>query len=207
MVKMVKVIKKNNKSKKQSKEDAKFNLPNSLTALRLILAPIFMILLLNNKYVIAFAVILVASITDFLDGQIARRFNMQTRFGRFLDPIADKVFVFFAIVSLLIKFHFPLWIGIVILARDIIILSGGLLFFYKKKQKFLVPNIFGKTSTLFQLTTIIVYIVASVKGYYALWIDILLYLTVVITLLSGIIYIFEGYMILSRRSEKRFGKN
>jgi len=196
----------NNKDKKdrknhKDKNDVILNLPNSLTALRIVLAPIFMILLLNNEYVAAFAVVLVASITDFLDGQIARRFNMQTHLGRILDPIADKILIFFAIVSLLIKFNFPLWVGIIILSRDIIILLGGLIFLHRKKQKFLVPNIFGKVSTVFQLTMVAVFIVASVKGYYALWIDVLIYLTVTITLLSGIIYIFQGYNILFGRSE------
>lgn len=191
------------KHEKNTKKEIIFNLPNSLTALRLILAPIFMILLLNNKYVAAFVVVLIASITDFLDGQIAKRFNMQTNLGRILDPIADKILIFFAILALLIKFSFPLWIGIIILSRDIIILLGGLLFFHKKKQEFLVPNIFGKVSTLFQLTTVAVYIVASVKGYYALWIDVLMYLTVTITLISGIIYIFQGYNLLFSKPEKK----
>jgi cardiolipin synthase len=194
--------KNNVKTNNKNNTEVIFNLPNSLTALRLILAPIFMVLLLNNKYVAAFIVVLIASITDFLDGQIARRFNMQTKFGRILDPIADKVLVFFAIIALLIKFHFPLWIGIIILARDIIILLGGVIFFFRKKQEFLVPNIFGKVSTIFQLTSIIIFIVASVRGYYALWIDVWLYLTVALTLLSGIIYIFQGYNILSGKHNK-----
>jgi CDP-diacylglycerol--glycerol-3-phosphate 3-phosphatidyltransferase len=199
---MVKHSKKHN-DKKRSVAERAFNIPNSLTMLRIILAPIFMILLLNNKYIGAFIVILIASITDFLDGQIARRFNMQTAFGRMLDPIADKVLIFCAIVALLIKFNFPLWVGVIILARDLIILLGGFLFWRRDKQELLVPNIFGKVSTLFQLTTIVVFIVASIKGYYALWIDILIYLTVTMTLLSGIIYIFKGYDILSGRSEKK----
>jgi cardiolipin synthase (CMP-forming) len=193
-------IRKNTEIKKN--QEIIFNVPNFLTALRIILAPVFMILLLNNKYVAAFVVVLIASITDFFDGQIARRFNMQTKLGRILDPIADKVLVFCAIVALLIKFNFPLWIGLIILARDFIILLGGMIFFLRKKQEFLVPNIFGKVSTMFQLTSIVIFIVASVKGYYALWIDVLLYLTVALTLLSGIIYIFQGYMILSGKDKK-----
>ncbi len=179
----------------------KFNIPNSLTMLRLILAPVFMILLLNNKYIAAFIVIVIASITDFLDGQIARRFNMQTEFGRILDPIADKVLVFCTVVALLITFNFPLWVGLIILSRDIIILLGGLLFLRKNQRKSLVPNIFGKVSTTFQLTTFVVFILAAINSYYALWIDILIYLTVVMTLLSGIIYIFKGYNVLVGKTE------
>ena len=188
---------------KRTGKDIIFNIPNSLTMLRIILAPVFMILLLTNKYMVAFVVIVVASLTDFFDGQIARRFNMQTKFGRILDPVADKVLIFCSILALLIKFKFPLWVGIIILSRDIIIMLGGLLFLHRKKQEFLVPNIFGKVSTLFQLTTIAVFIFAAIKGYYALWIDVLIYMTVAMTLISGIIYIFQGYTILSGKHDKK----
>ena len=195
--------KKNNDKKQRvvRKKENIFNVPNSLTMLRLILAPVFMILLLTNKYIAAFVVIVVASITDFLDGQIARRFNMQTEFGRILDPIADKVLVFCSVIALLITFHFPLWVGLIIISRDIIILLGGLIFLRKNQRKALAPNIFGKISTLFQLTTFAIFILASIEGYYALWIDILIYLTVALTLLSGIIYIFKGYTVLYGRKD------
>ncbi len=186
---------------KKITSEAKFNIPNLLTILRIILAPVFMFLLLNDKYVAAFIVLFIASITDFLDGQIARRFNMMTEFGRLLDPIADKVLVFCTIIALLIRFNFPLWVGIIIMSRDVLLLLGGLIFLRKNLQNSLTPNIFGKVSTFFQLTTIMVFILAALKGYYALWIDILIYLTVAITLLSGIIYIFRAYTILSGKSE------
>jgi cardiolipin synthase len=186
---------------KKITSEAKFNIPNLLTILRIILAPVFMFLLLNDKYVAAFIVLFIASITDFLDGQIARRFNMMTEFGRLLDPVADKVLVFCTIIALLIRFNFPLWVGIIIMSRDVLLLLGGLIFLRKNLQNSLTPNIFGKVSTFFQLTTIMVFILAALKGYYALWIDILIYLTVAITLLSGIIYIFRAYTILSGKSE------
>jgi len=173
-----------------------FNIPNILTMLRIILAPFFMIFLLNDKYLVAFIILLIASITDFLDGMLARKLNMQTQFGRILDPIADKVLILVSMLALLIKFHFPLWIGLIIILRDFLIVCGGALIIYKKKQQYLAPSILGKTSTVFQLLSMLIYIVASLNGYYALWIDILLYLTVIITVLSGLNYVLTGYLIL-----------
>ena len=186
-------------AKKSVKKENIFNIPNLLTMLRIVLTPVFAFLLLTDKYLAALIIIVIASITDFLDGQIARRFNMQTAFGRLLDPIADKILVFCSVVALMIKFNFPLWIGLIIIGRDIVILIGGLLFLKKDKRKAIAPNVFGKISTIFQLTTITIFIVASVYSYYALWIDILLYLTVLMTIVSGISYIIKGYNVLSNK--------
>jgi CDP-diacylglycerol--glycerol-3-phosphate 3-phosphatidyltransferase len=173
-----------------------FNLPNSLTFLRMVLAPFFMWAILISDYTAALIIIIIASLSDFLDGFIARKLNMQTEIGRILDPIADKVLICFSVVTLLIKFNFPLWVGIIIVSRDVILLLGGMIFFYYKKQSNLAPNIFGKISTFVQMVTIVVYIIASLIGYYSLWIDLLLYLTVIMTLLSGIIYLFRIKLVL-----------
>jgi len=179
-----------------------FNLPNSLTFLRMVLAPFFMWAILVSDYLAALTIIIIASLSDFFDGFIARKFNMQTEIGGILDPVADKVLIFFSIAALLIKFHFPLWIGIIIISRDILLLIGGAIFFYHKKQKVLIPNIFGKISTFFQMTTIVVYIIASLNNYYSYWIDILLYLTVIMTLVSGITYVFRIGEVISGVTKK-----
>lgn len=179
-----------------------FNLPNSLTILRIILAPFFMWAMLVSDYIAAVIIIFIASITDFLDGFLARKLNMQTQIGAIIDPLADKVLIFCSIIALLIKFHFPLWIGIVIMSRDIILLIGGLIFFMNHKSQSLRPNIFGKVSTFFQMTTIIIYIIASLVNYYSFWIDLLLYLTVVATLISGITYISRIGQILAKNDAK-----
>jgi len=168
-----------------------FNLPNSLTILRMILAPFFMWAILISDYMAALVIIAVASISDFFDGFLARKLDMQTEIGGILDPVADKVLIFCSIVALLIKFNFPLWIAVIIVSRDVILLIGGAIFFYNKKQAALAPNMFGKVSTFFQMITIIIYIIAAVNGYYAFWIDILLYITVITTLISGITYVFR----------------
>jgi len=171
-------------------------IPNLLTVLRIFLAPFFMFMVLDGKFLAAFIVIFIAALTDFLDGLIARKFNMQSEFGRMFDPIADKVLVFCAVVALLVRFGFPLWLGIIIISRDVFILLAGLLFLIMRKRSELQPNMLGKISTFFQLVSLTVYIVASTLGYYESWIGIILYMTAAMTIISGIAYIIKGYEIL-----------
>ncbi|MGV8172392.1 MAG: CDP-diacylglycerol--glycerol-3-phosphate 3-phosphatidyltransferase [Candidatus Woesearchaeota archaeon] len=171
-------------------------IPNFLTALRIFLAPFFMFAVLGGKYIIAFVIILLAALTDFFDGLIARRYNMQSSFGTLLDPIADKIFVFCAIVALLLRFGFPLWLGAIIISRDLFILMAGLLFVIMHKHSVLKPNLLGKISTFFQMTSLTIYIISSSYGYYDSWIGILLYLTAALTVVSGLVYAVKGYYIL-----------
>jgi CDP-diacylglycerol--glycerol-3-phosphate 3-phosphatidyltransferase len=171
-------------------------IPNLLTILRIFLAPFFMFAVLGGRYIIAFILLVIAALTDFFDGLIARKFNMQSEFGRMLDPIADKILVFCAVVALLLRFGFPLWLGIIIISRDLFILLAAVLFIILHKHSELKPNILGKISTFFQMTSLTVYIVASSFGYYESWIGILLYATAAMTVMSGLSYIVKGYRIL-----------
>ncbi|MGV8086360.1 MAG: CDP-diacylglycerol--glycerol-3-phosphate 3-phosphatidyltransferase [Candidatus Woesearchaeota archaeon] len=189
-------------SKKIVSAKTLFNLPNSLTILRMILAPFFMWAILISDYMAALVIIVVASISDFFDGFIARKFNMQTEIGGILDPIADKILIFCSIAALLIKFDFPLWIGVIIISRDMLLLFGGAIFFYNKHYKALVPNMFGKISTFFQMITIIIYILASLRNYYSWWIDMLLYVTVLTTIISGITYVSRIGAVISNTIKK-----
>lgn len=170
--------------------------PNLLTASRLVLAPIFMLLIMQGRFLAAFIIMLIAALTDFFDGLIARKFDMQSAFGRILDPVADKVLVFCVVIALLIRFGFPLWLGIIIISRDLMLLLAGLIFMILGKHSDLKPNFLGKLSTLFQLSSLTIYVIASALGYYAYWIGIWLYATAAITIVSGIAYIIKGYNIL-----------
>ena len=101
------------------------NLPNKLTIFRVILIPFFVVLLLfditaYDKW-IALAIFIVASLTDFLDGYIARKYNLVTNFGKFMDPLADKLLVCSAMICLVELARIPAWVVIVIIAREFII--------------------------------------------------------------------------------------
>ena len=102
------------------------NLPNKLTLFRVVLVPFFVAFLLNqhvNEHfnIIALVIFIVASLTDLLDGKIARKYNLVTNFGKFMDPLADKLLVCSAIICLIELERIPSWIVVIIIAREFVI--------------------------------------------------------------------------------------
>jgi len=97
--------------------------PNMLSILRLLLVPLFLVLILNGHYGWSFAVIALASATDWLDGQIARKFNQITSLGQVLDPAADRLFIFAALIGLTIIGNIPLWFAVIVATRDLMLLA------------------------------------------------------------------------------------
>ncbi len=97
------------------------SIPNMLSVLRLFMVPVFLVLLLNGQFIAALIVLMVASATDWLDGQIARRFNQVTRLGQLLDPAADRLFIFAALIGLTINGNIPLWLALIVVSRDLIL--------------------------------------------------------------------------------------
>lgn len=102
-----------------------WTVPNVLSMLRLLLVPVFLILVVAGAYVTALIVLIAASLTDLLDGYLARRFNQVTRLGQLLDPAADRLYIFAALIGLAANELVPWWIVIVIVARDVLIVVLG----------------------------------------------------------------------------------
>lgn len=96
-------------------------IPNLLSLLRLALVPVFLWLVLSNYPGLAFAVLVVASITDYLDGYFARKLNQTTRIGALLDPAADRLYIFATLIGLAYTASIPFWLPIVVIARDVIL--------------------------------------------------------------------------------------
>jgi cardiolipin synthase len=96
--------------------------PNLLSLLRLALVPVFLVLILHGRNVEAIIVLAVASITDYLDGYFARKLKQETRLGQLLDPAADRLYIFATLIGLAIVGYIPLWLTIVVIARDLILL-------------------------------------------------------------------------------------
>jgi len=140
------------------------NLPNKLTIFRIILVPLMVIvpfLGLNNEYfgiplqyLIIDFIFIVASITDKLDGYLARKNNQVTTFGKFLDPLADKILVLAAMVMLVEMNRLPAWIPIIVLAREFMI-SGYRLIAVEKGGKVIAASNWGKLKTVTQMLAII----------------------------------------------------
>lgn len=179
------------------------NLPNKLTILRVILIPFFLVFMLVSKipmnYFLALLVFIIASVTDALDGKIARRDNLVTNFGKFLDPLADKVLVMSAIVA----FIELGWIGsipvIIILGREFMVTSLRLIA-NKSDGKVIAAAFLGKLKTAFTMIAIIaILIMQGIESNveYALPFSIeivgnvLIWIATALTLISGIQYLWN----------------
>jgi cardiolipin synthase len=98
------------------------NIPNLLSFLRIALVPVFLWLLLNEMFLSAIFVLMVAGITDFLDGYLARKLNQMTKLGKVLDPVADRLYIFATLLALSITGHIPWWLAALVIARDLLML-------------------------------------------------------------------------------------
>ena len=129
------------------------NLPNKLTIFRIILVPIMVIITFFNidiKWILVDVIFIIAAITDKLDGYIARSRNQITTFGKFLDPIADKILVLAAMLILVEAARLPAWIPIIVLFREFIV-SGYRLVAVEKGGKVVAASVWGKLKTVTQM--------------------------------------------------------
>ncbi|MGB7296731.1 MAG: CDP-alcohol phosphatidyltransferase family protein [Candidatus Aminicenantales bacterium] len=136
-----------------------WNVPNTLTLIRIALVPVFASMLLQKRAVGALAVIFLAGSTDVLDGLAARAWNQRTRIGTILDPIADKLllstaFILLTVRSLGFSRVIPLWLTAVVIGRDVLILAGGVAIYCIRGPREFPPTVPGKISTVFQVSTI-----------------------------------------------------
>lgn len=100
--------------------------PNALSAVRLLLVPVFLVLVLTGQDLAALIIIVISSATDYLDGIIARNFGQITKLGQLLDPAADRLFIFAAVIALAVREVVPWWVVIVIVGRDVLLAALGL---------------------------------------------------------------------------------
>lgn len=166
------------------------NLPNSLTLLRVLLVPVFVILMIDGKTDAALFVFVIAAITDGLDGFMARVLDQKTTLGAYLDPVADKTLVTTAYVVLTLEDLIPSWLTVIVISRDIIIVVGFMILFLIKGRGIQIgPSMISKVTTLFQLVTVMLALFFLQSPYIAL----AFFLTAILTILSGLDYIFKGF--------------
>ena len=174
------------------------NLPNKLTLLRVIMIPFFVVFMLMDgmasaRY-IALALFVVASFTDFLDGNIARKRNLVTNFGKFMDPLADKLLVCSALICLIETGQLPAWYVIIIIAREFII--SGFRLIASDNGIVIAASYWGKFKTVSQMIMIILMIlnISALSMVTTLFYWIALVLTVV----SLVDYIKKNFQVLSQ---------
>ncbi len=120
----------------------KINIPNLLSILRISMIPALVLLIIYSSagnYPLLICLFLISILLDFFDGYLARKLSQETELGKILDPLADKLLIFFTIAALLIKTDFPLWLALIVVSRDLIILLASLSML--KKIKSVTPSI------------------------------------------------------------------
>ncbi len=177
------------------------NIANKITLVRIFLVPVFVLFMLTDfteyNSIIAFVVFVIATITDKIDGTIARKYNLVTDFGKFLDPIADKLLVCSALICLTADGTIPAWITIVIIGREFIISAFRLV--CADTGKTVAASWWGKSKTIAQMVTIIVLLMnipqLKILG------DILIYVSLVLTVVSLVDYFVKNKEVLKECSK------
>jgi cardiolipin synthase len=169
------------------------NIPNSLTILRILLVPVFIGFMTYGSYGLALLVLLVAGLTDGIDGFIARRWNQQTQLGTLLDPLADKLLLTSGFITLSTLHLIPSWLVILVVSRDVILLLGTAVAHVTGTPIDVTPTILGKGTTTLQLSYVLLVILLTWLGLGLSLLTPLLVATVGFTLASGLHYLYRGY--------------
>lgn len=176
------------------------NLPNKLTVLRVIMVPFFVFFMLTgaggaaNKW-IALVIFCAASLTDMLDGKIARARNLVTNFGKFMDPLADKLLVCSAMICLITTGQLAAWIVIIIIAREFII--SGFRLVAADNGIVIAASYWGKFKTVSQMAMIIV-LIADFGGVFDMIGTALIWVSLVLTVVSLIDYVAKNVQVLTQ---------
>lgn len=174
------------------------NLPNKLTILRVIMIPFFVFSLLvydgTNQYLryAAAVIFVVASLTDLLDGKIARKYNLVTNFGKFMDPLADKLLVCSALICMVELNQLPAWMVIVIISREFII--SGFRLVASDKGVVIAASYWGKWKTTFQMIGVVLLILNIEK--LSVVTTIVIWIALILTVISLIDYIVKNIGVL-----------
>ena len=171
------------------------NLPNKLTLLRICLIPVFVILMLSqvsNFFLISCIIFIIASITDFLDGKIARKYNLVTDFGKFMDPLADKLLVLSALICMIEYDLVAGWMVIIIVARELTV--SILRAIAADNGKVIAASGGGKIKTTSQMIAIILLLIrANYSNSQIVFVGtIAMYIATIFTLYSGIDYLYKN---------------
>lgn len=186
------------------------NLPNKLTMLRIILVPFFVLFMTVGKsptaVLIALVIFTAASLTDMLDGKIARKYNLVTNFGKFMDPLADKLLVCSAMICLIELGRIPSWIVLIIIAREFII--SGFRLIASDNGIVIAASWWGKIKTITQMVMIIVLLLdvgaifPEFKTAVVVVENILIYAAMILTVISLVDYMAKNVNVLSDGGNK-----
>jgi CDP-diacylglycerol--glycerol-3-phosphate 3-phosphatidyltransferase len=168
------------------------NIPNKLTVLRIFLVPVFMVFLLVAQipYHMQLAILcfVAASLTDLFDGYLARKYNLITNFGKFLDPLADKLLIIAALVCFVQIYHTYAVVAMIIITRELLVTSLRLI--ASGSGEVIAANIWGKVKTNGQIIAIVAVMLCSVFSIPLIYGSILLWIAAIFTIITGIQYMW-----------------
>jgi cardiolipin synthase len=187
-------------------KDRFLTIPNIISLLRILLIPVFVILILNHRALAAFVVFFVASATDFLDGLIARATRQVSRWGGILDPAGDKLlmsssYILLTIPSLGYINVLPLWLTLSVFGRDVLLVIGSFVFFKLTGEKDVHVTYLGKLSTASQMGVLILVLLFNwlrISPDRLVWVY---YFTVFLTVLSFLHYVWLGFYLLKQKKQ------
>jgi cardiolipin synthase len=168
------------------------NLPNYITLFRVILIPFFINLMIYGYYREALLVFVAACATDALDGMIARLTGKKTELGAFLDPMADKLLILSAFVTLVLLGRLPVWLVIIVVSRDAILTMGSLIIYFTTRTLRIQPSLIGKLTTVMQLIVVTLSLVLLNYGIEMGIMTVLQWATAGVTIASGVQYVIRG---------------
>jgi cardiolipin synthase len=171
------------------------NLPNLLTLARIFLVPFFVVTLIYNQYRYALIIFIAASVTDILDGFIARITHQITDFGKILDPVADKFFLVTSFILMSSIGLIPKWLAIIVISKDLIVVTGSVILYFVTNKLNIEPSILGKASSASQFFLVGLVLLYSNLGE-NISVPVLIYTIVAaFTSLAGIHYVYKGLKI------------
>ena len=171
------------------------NLPNLLTLARIFLVPFFVVTLIYNQYRYALIIFIAASVTDILDGFIARITNQITDFGKILDPVADKFFLVTSFILMSSIGLIPKWLAIIVISKDLIVVTGSVILYFVTHKLNIEPSILGKASSASQFFLVGLVLLYSNLGE-NISVPVLIYsIVAAFTSLAGIHYVYKGLKI------------
>lgn len=177
-------------------------IPNIITMIRILLTPIFVIYVINDRLLTGLVILVICGVSDGLDGLIARVFKQKSRLGSYLDPLADKIILVSAFIALSIRGFLPSWLSVAVISRDVLILIGVIFLYFTGVDIKIRPVISSKITTCFQFVTVIAVLareyLVPYHGYYLY----LYYITALFTVISFLQYLYNWLKMMVDKSDK-----
>lgn len=182
-----------------------FNLPNKLTLSRILMVPVFVLLLLTENgenetfRLLAICTFCIASFTDYLDGHLARKYHLVTNFGKFTDPLADKLLVCSALICMIELSLIPAWVVILVVGREFII--SGFRLVAAEQGSVIAASMWGKAKTVSQMACIVVLLLPFRVAWKEALGQLLIVIMTALTVISLLDYLFKNRKVLEERRE------